>query len=58
MNNKAKSDGRSQTLGMVQVALFAALIIIMACTGYYRFYFTWSKERRCFRRHFWTDEFY
>ena len=32
MNNKAKSDGRSQTLGMVQVALFAALIIIMAFT--------------------------
>ena len=39
MNNKAKSDGRSQTLGMVQVALFAALIIIMAFTpflGYIR----------------------
>ena len=76
MNNKAKSDGRSQTLGMVQVALFAALIIIMAFTpflGYIPLGFTratiihvpviigsitWSKERRCFRRHFWTDEFY
>ena len=34
MNNKAKSDGRSQTLGMVQVALFAALIIIMAFTPF------------------------
>lgn len=34
MNNKAKGDGKSQTLGMVQVALFAALIIIMAFTPF------------------------
>lgn len=34
MNNKAMGDKRSQTLGMVQVALFAALIIIMAFTPF------------------------
>ncbi len=34
MNYKAKGDGKSQTLGMVQVALFAALIIIMAFTPF------------------------
>lgn len=34
MNNKANGDRKSQTLGMVQVALFAALIIIMAFTPF------------------------
>ena len=77
MNNKAKSDGRSQytwhgtgcTVRGTDYyhGIYPILRIYPAwiykgddypCTGYYRFYFTWSKERRCFRRHFWTDEFY
>lgn len=34
MNNKAKVDRKSQTLGLVQVALFAALVIILAFTPF------------------------
>ncbi len=35
MNNKAKSDGRSQTLGMVQVALFAAVCVCVNWSDMY-----------------------
>lgn len=34
MNRKSKRDSKSQTLGMVQTAFFAALIIIMAFTPF------------------------